>query len=363
MRTSVEDIVYVLALFAFVCLCICIYNIYILYRRWTTTKRNMRIEEEIRQIIGRSLQHMTLGEGEEEQDMVHLGRILRSSDALIVFTNVFESMRVAGVHGIEQIPLLYLEILNSLTVLYRNRSASERIFLAHAYAVFGVKSPELIAFMFQCLRSHNLYLRIQALKTLTVFGEVKAVVDAIKMLDEGEVAFSNKLISDMLEGFRGDGEMLDKSIFDRLNTFSVPIQVAFINNIAARKSDHLSGQLAKLLQNDRINMEVQIALLKYFREVYTEEALSPILNMTQSPSWECIAIAAKTLRNYPDMRSISRVKSLLSDRNWFVRLNSATTLVNIAPDATYYTDVLEGEDRYAKDILNYAIEQQAVLTN
>ena len=74
--------------------------------------------------------------------------------------------------------------------------------------------------------------------------------------------------------------------------------------------------------------------------------------------WEYAAVAAQALSSYPGPDTVDCLKEGLKASNWYVRLNSADTLiVGLKIQKKDLFDVYNGRDRYAREILNYVTEK------
>lgn len=74
--------------------------------------------------------------------------------------------------------------------------------------------------------------------------------------------------------------------------------------------------------------------------------------------WEYRAVTALTLANYPGAETEAVLKGALCHVNWYVRYNAADTLVAVfGNEEERFADVLEGKDRYAREILLYMLNR------
>lgn len=67
--------------------------------------------------------------------------------------------------------------------------------------------------------------------------------------------------------------------------------------------------------------------------------------------WEYAAIAATALSAYPGERTVEILKEALQSPNWYVRFNAAQSLEAFQLSYWELSDVMEGGDRYAREIL------------
>jgi HEAT repeat protein len=69
----------------------------------------------------------------------------------------------------------------------------------------------------------------------------------------------------------------------------------------------------------------------------------------QDPEWEVRAQAAAALGRQMDARAIDSLRLSMRDENWWVRQNSAQALSEIPGGVAALVEVLEDEDRFARD--------------
>lgn len=81
-----------------------------------------------------------------------------------------------------------------------------------------------------------------------------------------------------------------------------------------------------------------------------------IIELLKDEAWEVRAIAAKVLGQLQDTKALIPLVNALSDREWYVRYNAANSLISIEGGIDLVYDVLEGEDRFAKDIVIAVLE-------
>ena len=105
------------------------------------------------------------------------------------------------------------------------------------------------------------------------------------------------------------------------------------------------------------DLELQIACLRYLGK-YPENRFFSILRKlakegeTTTP-WEITAVCASELASYPCDETISLLIQMLYSKNWYVRNNAASSLKKLRPTLKELQEILDGNDRFAKEILQY----------
>ena len=70
-------------------------------------------------------------------------------------------------------------------------------------------------------------------------------------------------------------------------------------------------------------------------------------------------VAASVLDRYPGQDTVAALKAALSHPNWYVRYNAAGSLVALGQTEASLKDILDGPDRFAREILAYRLGEAA----
>lgn len=60
---------------------------------------------------------------------------------------------------------------------------------------------------------------------------------------------------------------------------------------------------------------------------------------------------------YPGPQTLEILKKETSSKNWYVRHNAAKSLAVLNTDRDALADILQGNDRYAKEMLEYQLDE------
>ena len=283
----------------------------------------------------------------------HVNELLAFSDAL----------DKSGIHLTETCDAV--RVLRDLLPRYVHRSDMKKACYAHELARFRVTalspSNELIAFLLGMVPDGSIYRRENAMRALYASGQVSPVVQALQMIDESEHFFNDKLITDGLLSFIGDREALIAAIWPLINQFRSKTRVAVLNFVRFGSSCW-GQQMLELLKNTN-DPETAIACLRYVGRYPFPDALPAVrAEATRADSWERCAVAMTALASYPGEETIALLKQGLTSTNWYVRSNASDSLYKLGADYAQIRDVLEGPDRYARQILNYRYQRVFGLT-
>ena len=72
--------------------------------------------------------------------------------------------------------------------------------------------------------------------------------------------------------------------------------------------------------------------------------------------WELQTACISALAVYPGPQTLEILKKETSSKNWHVRRNAAKSLAVLNTDRDALADILQGNDRYAKEMLEYQLD-------
>lgn len=133
------------------------------------------------------------------------------------------------------------------------------------------------------------------------------------------------------------------------------------NKISFFASGAWREQVLALLQSTQ-ELELRLSCLRYFGK-YPDERVRPLLyslgRQTEAAQWEPCAVCMSVLAAYPGEETLSVLKLGLRSRNWYIRYNAALSLRALHVSPEQVQDILTGEDRYAREMLQYRLDQRA----
>lgn len=72
--------------------------------------------------------------------------------------------------------------------------------------------------------------------------------------------------------------------------------------------------------------------------------------------WELQNACISALAVYPGPQTLEILRKEISSKNWYVRRNAAKSLAVLNTDRDALADILQGNDRYAKEMLEYQLD-------
>lgn len=331
-------------------------------RKKQINKSDRRLEPKIRA----QLERLEWGEGLEEGHLEQMNKIFKKVAKLGRFEDSMDVLRNEK-PGLCQ---SYIKALGPCFVSgaadYFKRDTMEATYFAWLIRKYEAAEKENRDFWTKEIRAllqrPSIYCRENALNILYCMGNAADVVDALLLLDERHVFHHSKLIHDGLLKFGGDKNDLLKEIWGVFERFSAAMQVTLISYMrmaSAECCEQVFEVMMRLNQDD----EVYFACMRYFGKIHYEPAYPVLLDALSKPDgrrWERAAIAATVLRNYPSEGSVDVLVQALHSSNWYIRNNAAETLESFGLTYADMVEVFEGNDRYAREILQYWMDYRSV---
>lgn len=315
--------------------------------------------------IARQFSRLREGKTVEQAHLWWLERRLRRLGNLRVFDMNVESLQKSSTAE----TAMYLDALHSvflaLSARYCGRDALKATYFAYVvrkyHLVHAKGSDGLLNRMLGLLSSPSVYARENALHVIYDLGDPERAVQALRILDEGHTFHHPKLIHDGLLAFAENREALLSALWRDFDRFSYEMQTTLVNYM------RLSGggcdeQIFALMTRPGQNDEVYFACMRYFGRfcyVHAYPILLEALRGGKDKRWELAAVAAAVLRSYPGERTVELLKEALHSSAWYVRVNAAESLEALGVSYADLASVFEGEDRYAREILQYRMDYRS----
>lgn len=242
---------------------------------------------------------------------------------------------------------------------YHKREQIKKAYFASLCEQIFIIEPAIRAdiakLMLEYVLVPSIYCRENALNTLYAIGNKEVIIEAFQKLSIQNIFHNHKLITDGLLKYTGNKEELVRGLYQYFEQFSLEYQIAILDYFRF-SGEILKYELKNLLVRKVLDKEIVCSLLRYYKKYLVLDYKNIILSrLMHSPEndWECISSAASTLGKYPGTDTISALKSALSSKYWYVRWNAAQSLSELHVENAMVQDVLNGNDRYAKEQLSY----------
>lgn len=358
MRFDVDKVIYS---YLFICTMMLLYNILYIFFSDRREKKYEGSVREWKKSIERQIHLLSEGKSLEPSHKKLMENKLTNTNELISYVRALDALREQGEKLEEYLQENYI-VIQSLAYYYGRKKSMERAFFAFFISqnvpYHGKEYIPLMEILLSYLEDSTIYCRENVLKALYALGNSQAVENAWEIINNRQWFHHQKLLSDGLTNFTGDKEELAERLWSNLKKWENNLMVSVVQFITA-SSDKFKERFFVVLQSEDVDLEIRLAILRYYRR-HIYEPVKPLLlsylrgeNVTDE---NMRIVTAFVLDRYPGEDTVAALKAALHHSNWYFRYNAASSLVNLKVDISQLQDVLEGKDRYAKEILTYMME-------
>ncbi len=236
-------------------------------------------------------------------------------------------------------------------------------FITSTFEAYDGKYDQVYIILKTYLVDSSIYCKENILKALYAFGDAQKLCELLLLMDTEGMYHHKKLLSDGLCAFNGDKNSLARLLWQHESEFSEHTRIAIINFIATISNEYNSDFYAKLKSSD-VSVEEKLAYIRYFSKHIFAPVCRQLYTFLQTNEDTNLSIVSATaLSSYPSKETVSVLKQALKSRNWYIRFNAAHSLINISTDPEFIQDILNTEDKYAKEIFVYALEEKGINVN
>ena len=290
---------------------------------------------------------------------------LTSLNQLIAFQKAFQ--KIQEEQTTDQLKKYLLETIPIFQVIgmrYSKRESMEKAYFAYVVEtcwIDGIKEYDmLIEILVSYLIDTTIYCRENVLKALYRIGNVQAVENAFRVLNDYHYFHHTKLLSDGLMTFCGDKNLLAKSLWKHHMEWRADIMVAIIQFIT-RDSEDFIEVFWEVMNNPKIHIEIRLAIIRYYKKYYfapVGERLRQYVKESDEKNTTLGIVAVSALENYPGEDTMFVLKKALHHKDWYIRHNAAAALIYLGITDKEINEIIGGADRYASEMLCYMIRMR-----
>ena len=301
-----------------------------------------------------------------ERHLRFMERRLRRVNGMAAFDAALERLRVRR----PELTRSYLTALNGVMITlaedYCRRDEIEAAYFPYIIKKYqllgGADDAPLKEELLKLLNEPSIYCRENTMQALYTSGDAQIIVRALRIIDASSLYYNTKLLADGLLNFNGDKTQLAEALWAAFEDFKVWMQVTILNYFRFSSGAYCE-KIHALLNDGARDDELRFACLRYFGR-YPYEPVYPDLLRYATPSenarWEYAAIASSVLASYPGAETAAVLKRNLYHPNWYIRFNASKSLEQLGFGYRDLIDVIEGNDRYASEILRYRFDMRAL---
>ncbi len=348
MNSLAQNVLYI---YLFVFIAMTFFDVVCIFFRRANEKRLEHKEEKIKKLIEKEDINKL-----SSKHLKYLKRHLKKVDTFIAFSNVLKDMSEEDRKVyLPQLKPIFLKIVSS----YEKADEIKQTFFAYVLAeypyIYSDSHNQIIHYLISSTTSSSIFLREHALTALYGVGNETYVKEALQKMNFLRIKHHPKLLTDGFMKFTGNQESFVQMLEELFPSLVENYKVACINYFNYKKVP-CKDFVYDLLISSNESKEVRIASIRYFGSVKLEKAKEKMYEFLKSDmkNWEYAAISASSLKNYPGKDTLNSLRESVKSRNWYVRSNSAATIINIANEKEL-EEMLKIDDRYARDSLHYQL--------
>ena len=235
-------------------------------------------------------------------------------------------------------------------------------FICHFPQVVNHTYVKLADTLISFIDGSSVYCRANILCALCSIGNVQSVVNALQVISDKSLFMHNQLLTNRLAHFAGDKEVLEEYLWSAGQNWNDNILVSVIQFIT-RTSNNYSEKFLTALQSASYGTEVRAAFIRYYGK-YMYEPVRPILiEFVANPTDVNLTIEAiSALTLYPSSDTTAALKGALSSPRWQIRYSASSVLVELLEKPDLLA-LLQGEDSYIREIIDYMLERKDIIQN
>lgn len=357
---NVENMIYI---YLFVCASMIVFNIVTAFVLKHRDQKTVKVSAKFYDKVQKQIEYMKQGTACDPSHIRYMRRKLKRVSNMVAFDQMLELFDEEQPQVIRQ----YLDELDhvflTLCSYYCGKDKIEAAYFPYMikkYHLITERSfAEMTEVLFALLDEPSIYCRENAMQALYTIGNSECIIKTLMKIDKSPLFFHGKLLSDGLLNFSGSSTELIDKIIQYFSCFSPEMKVNLLNYIRFSSGLYCEFQYS-VLCDEKEDDEVRYCAIRYLGKYYYPNAYEILCSLSrnkQSDKWRYSAIASTALAIYPGQRTVALLKENLYSYNWYIRLNSADSLERLGVTYAELADVIDGEDRYASEILRYRLQR------
>jgi len=228
--------------------------------------------------------------------------------------------------------------------------------------------PAIIEYEKKFYEDLNFYFGYNIVLAYAKLGDYEGFIKSYKISNIPNEVNDDNLYVYILNSYEGDKEELINYQIKALKGVKINQCILAVKYFATNKYDKVREFiLEKLKQSidiyitDKSNirtLDLIMASIRYFQVVQSDEADRYILQLVDCPIWEVRVVVLNYLTKLDKSIVEEMYLEKIKDPNWYIRHNSAKALVKIGTSPEKLNRILDGNDQYAKEALEYALEKR-----
>lgn len=357
---SIEIMIYA---YLFICTAMIIFNIVTAVFFKHKARNTVRTSEKFCLMVNMQLTKIQMGEHCDTVHKKYMRKKLKKIGNMLAFDKMLETTYIEKPERVKQYLTEMEGVFIALLVNYCGKDRIEETYFPYIIKKYRLLSertiPTIEETLLGLLDEPSIYCRENALQALYTTGNCERVIEAIRKIDRSDLYFNGKILSDGLLNFSGNTEKLIDEIIADFEIFSDEMKVTLMNFMRFSTPNRREF-FYSLLCDESKNDEIHYCAIRYLGKYKFEKSYDKLCKLAkkeEAKKWEYSAIASTALAIYPSEQTVDILKNNLYSKSWYVRFNSAESLKKLGITYSFLADVIDGNDRYASEILRYMLEK------
>jgi len=350
---------------ALICIALMVFNLLVIRQSKGQNEPSARKIKKWKAIIDKHI-NVASGKNAKYQSLSHnrfLIRKLGSSDRLLFYSIALQKLKEESTNKFNKYIKARPLAFQRLAQKYAGKSGVERAFFAEVVCDFpqvaGDLSGQLADILVSFIPNSGIHCRAKVLRALCSIGSAQGVANALRVINDDNLFIHNKLLASELSSFSGNKDELMDLLWQECQKWSEDLKVSIVRFIT-RFSSRYTDKFFLPLQDSSVDTEVRIAIIRYYWQHKYEPARNVLIGFitTTGVDVNLSIVAASALVLYPSPETFDALRIAMSNPNWYVRHNAASTIFRLDGKA-FLTEISEDEnsDNFARDVAKYMLKQ------
>lgn len=309
---------------------------------------------EIEKKISKHLDIIAKGDTLNESEVAYVKKNLTND----IFTNILDAYLSSRTNE-DKLIRTYMNIFKEeiMKDIYSKSRSNDilKVYNIFRIGLYRLEGREINEYLLESLDTNSLYLKYNALRAIANIGNEQCIVDALKYLSIEKDILNHKVVLDIINNSAGDKEVQKKMLIETIYDFSADIKSIVIEYFRIQSIKEASNILLEMLNDDSEHMEVRLSIIRYFGRIYYPPVRESLEERMFHSEWEYRALCASALTLYKSSETENTLLNCIGDTNWYVRYNTANTLLDYEISDEKIIKIINSGDRYASDIMKYAL--------
>lgn len=297
------------------------------------------------------------------KQFIVLNKLFNSKNGVEAFYKAYKRYREK--YSLTNEFLALLDTVVDYEVILNNRFGKtiySQSYALHLISEFKIDNEKIREFAIESLDSDSLYVRNNALRVLQNQTSVESILKALDKVNDYTKFYNYRIITDVLDNFKGSTIELDQELIKRIYVYNVQINAMIIDHFINTDQGLNPAVKEKFLEclETAKDQEITIRATRYFLKNYDLRAKPLIINNLNNYNWRIRAISVLAVSDYYDSNVKNKLIKRVQDVNFYVRKNSALTLIKHLSKEDLFNLTYNNPDAFATDTLVYAMESKNI---